>query len=430
MKKHLLCLNVLIIAAVMLTADGQTDAAAPQKQIITVWFNAGVSNALEVMELETEGFHQTQDIYQVEMTLVPEGVYNDRILAAGQTSDLPCLLFFDGPMVSYLAWLGYLQSIDRFVSAEMKADFLPSIITQGTYNQQLYTLGTYDAGLAIYGNRKYLEKAAVRIPTVEHPWDLAEFEAALEKLTALDEVEYALDMKINYGRGEWFTYGFSPIVQSFGGDLIDRKTYQSASNVLDGPQSVAAMEQFQSWFQNGWANPNPAGDDDFYGSRKAALSWVGHWVYSQYAEVLGDDLVLIPMPDFGHGPKTGMGTWNWGISSTCQNPEAAWAFLEYLLRSEGILRWTTIHNGVPARKSVLAQSELYKPGGPLHVYVQQIEAGWTVPRPLTPAYAVITKAFAEAVEQIVQGADVQMELTKAAEKIDQDIQAHQGYQVK
>ena len=34
---------------------------------------------------------------------------------------------------------------------------------------------------------------------------------ALEKLQALDEVEYAIDFKMNYGAGEWFTYGFSPI---------------------------------------------------------------------------------------------------------------------------------------------------------------------------------------------------------------------------
>lgn len=37
MKKHFRCLNVLIIATVMLTADGYTDAAASQKHILTAW---------------------------------------------------------------------------------------------------------------------------------------------------------------------------------------------------------------------------------------------------------------------------------------------------------------------------------------------------------------------------------------------------------
>ena len=58
LKKHLLCLNVLIIAAVILTADGHTDAAAPQRNSITVWFNAGLGNALQTMELNIEDFHK------------------------------------------------------------------------------------------------------------------------------------------------------------------------------------------------------------------------------------------------------------------------------------------------------------------------------------------------------------------------------------
>lgn len=429
MKRNAIFCAVLLIVTAVVIAAGQP-AEAATKRVVTIWFNAGLGNALKAMERNIEEFHMAQDAIGIEMSLVPEGTYTDCILAAGKTGDLPDLLFFDGPMVAYLAWLGYLQPIDRFVSGEMKADFLPSIIAQGTYNDHLYTLGIYDSGLAIYGNRAYLTKAGVRIPTVGKPWDLAEFEAALSRLTALKEVDYALDMKINYGRGEFYTYGFSPIVQSFGGDLIDRTTYRTAKGVLDGPRSVAALQRFQRWFQNGWANPAPEGDDDFYGSKKAALSWVGHWNYTKHAEGLGDDLVLIPMPDFGHGPKTGMGSWNWGISSACRFPENAWTFLEFILQPDRILRWTNLHPGVPARKSALMKSALYRPGGPLHVFIQQIEAGWAVPRPVTPAYATITKAFAEAIEKIIEGADVQAELTKAAGIIDEDIQRHDAYKTR
>ncbi len=63
----------------------------------------------------------------------------------------------------------------------------------------------------------------------------------MAKLQALNEVEYAIDFKINYGQGEWYTYGFSPIIQSFGGDLIDRSDYQSAEGVLNGSEAVTGM---------------------------------------------------------------------------------------------------------------------------------------------------------------------------------------------
>jgi multiple sugar transport system substrate-binding protein len=52
-----------------------------------------------------------------------------------------------------------------------------------------------------------------------------------------------------------------------------------------------------------------------------------------------------------------------------------------------------------------------------------------VPRPITPAYATISKEFAKAVDNIINGADVQAELSQAAQVIDQDIRDHDGYPI-
>jgi multiple sugar transport system substrate-binding protein len=421
-------ITTIITAACILYAASFSPAQPTTQKVITVWtHNLPGSVEGEVLAATVKAFEEAQSYYKIELLPIAPEIYANRVIASAQSGSLPCLLEFDGPYLYNFAWSGYLQPIDRFVSAELRADFLPSIIIQGTFNGKLYSLGQFDSGLGIYGNRRYLSAANVRIPTFEKPWNLTEFEEVLEKLTALSEVEYALDMKINYGRSEFYTACFSPIIQSFGGDLIDRQTYQQASGVLDGPQSVAAMEHFQSWFRKGWAGKSTTTDDDFYGSKKAALSWVGHWMYNPHAKGLGQDLVLLPLPDFGHGPKTAMGSWSWGITSNCQDPAGAWAFMEYLISPKEILRVTDANGAVPARRSVLTPSSLYSETGPLHLFVQQLESERAVPRPITPAYATITKAFAEAVERIVNGADVKIELSRAAQKIDQDIEAHQGY---
>ncbi len=413
-----------------LPSSAPDSTQANQQKTISVWTHTLPGSVEgEVMAMTVNAFEQVQDDYKIELVPIGIEIYADRVNGSAESGSLPCVLEFDGPYLYNFAWPGYLQPIDQFVSPELRADFLPSIIAQGTFNGQLYSLGQFDSGLAIYGNRQYLIEAGLRIPTFDDPWNLAEFEEGLEKLTALPQVEHAIEMKINYGRGEYYTYGFSPILQSFGGDLIDRQTYQQASGVLDGPQSVAAMQHFQSWFANGWAS-QPTVDDEFYVSKTVALSWVGHWMYNPHAEGLGEDLVLLPMPDFGAGPKTGMGSWNWGITSNCPDPAGAWAFIEYLLSPEEILRMTDANGAVPSRQSALAQSELYGESGPLHLFVQQLESDRAVPRPITPAYATISTAFAQAVENIVNGADVQAELTQAAQKIDQDIRDHQGYLIK
>ena len=413
-------------------ASTPTSEQSTQRKIIRVWTHM-LPGSVEgnVFAQSVRAFEQAQDQYTIEevVPFAPE-TYADRIIGSAQSGSLPCVLEFDLGHIYNFAWSGYLQPIDRFVSAELKADFLPSIITQGTFNGLLYSLGQFDSGMVVYGNRSYLERAGIRIPTFETPWNLAEFEEALEKLTALPEVEHAIDMKINYGRGEFFTYGYAPILQSFGGDLIDRSDYQRASGVLDGPQSVEAMQRFQSWFKKGWVGTSTTTDDDFYGSRKAALSWVGHWMYRPHARGLGEDLVVLPMPEFGHGPKTGMGSWSWGITSNCHDPAGAWTFIEYLMSSEEILRMTSNNGAVPARKSALAQSELYSETGPLRLLARQLQSKRAIPSPNTPAYTVISKAFAQAVDNIINGADVKAELTRAAQTIDQDLKAHNGYPIK
>ncbi|MEM9777119.1 MAG: extracellular solute-binding protein, partial [Chloroflexota bacterium] len=308
---------------------------------ISVWNHAGQGGERDAIETIAAGFNSSQSDYAVEIVSLPDGSYTDQVNAAALAGDLPCLLDFDGPLLYNFAWSGFLQPITGYVDQAMLDDFLPSIVNQGTYDGELYSLGQFDSGLAIYANKAYLEEAGVRIPSsIDDAWTLDEFEEALAALQALDQVEFALDMHFNYGRGEWYTYGFSPILQGFGGDLIDRSDYQSATGTLDGAESVAAMTALQSWVDAGYVNPGQTTDDDFYGSKISALAWVGHWMYNTHKDELGEDSILVPMPDFGGGAATGMGSWNWGITSTCNDPDGAWAFMDYMLQPDNILIMT------------------------------------------------------------------------------------------
>ena len=83
--------------------------------------------------------------------------------------------------------------------------------------------------------------------------------------------------------------------------------------------------------------------------------------------------------------------------------------------------------GGPGVKSAAANVELYKEGGPLNLYLQQLGGGIGYPRPAHPAYPTITAAFAKSVADIVDGKDVQASLDEAAKKIDQDIEDNKGY---
>jgi multiple sugar transport system substrate-binding protein len=83
--------------------------------------------------------------------------------------------------------------------------------------------------------------------------------------------------------------------------------------------------------------------------------------------------------------------------------------------------------GVPGRKSSAPMVDLYKEGGPLSLYLAQLNAGVGYPRPAHPAYPTITASFAKAVADIIDGKDVKASLDEAAKKIDQDISDNKGY---
>jgi len=417
-------LIVMLLALLALTV---VPVFAQDAEEITLFFHSGLGGERDALDTILNNFNESQSDYVAVPLELPEGSYTDLVNAAALAGDLACLLDLDGPTLYSFAWNGYLVPIEEYVSDELRADILPSILEQGTYNGELYSLGVFDSGLSIWGNAAYLEAAGVRIPEgIDDAWTFDEFNEALAALQALDEVEYAIDMKMNYGQGEWFSYGFAPIVQSFGGDLINREDYQSAEGVLNGEEAVAAMEWFQGLFDNGYTTATPA-DDNLFVDGKAALSWVGHWEAGRYQDALGDDLVLLPMPDLGAGAATGMGSWNWGITSQCANPDGAWALLEFMMSPDQMVIMTDNNGAIPSRISVLEDDEDYAEGGFKSVYFQQLAGGVAVPRPITPAYPVITAEFARAVDEIAAGADVQDALDTAVDAIDIDIEDNDGY---
>jgi multiple sugar transport system substrate-binding protein len=313
--------------------------------------------------------------------------------------------------------------LDDYVSDEMLADVLPSIIDQGMVDGQLWSLGQFDSGLAIWANKGMLEEAGVRIPEgIDDPWTLDELNAAMDALAPLvPEDGYVIDFKFTY-TGEWYSYGFGPIIRSFGGDTIDKETMDTAEGVLNGPEAVAFGEWFQSLFEKGYATATPVDPDADFIEGRVPLSYVGHWMYPPYKEAMGENLVLIPQPDFGAGAVTGMGSWNWGITSQCENPDGAWTFIEHLMQPENVKAMADANGAVPALLSILEEDERYAEGGDMYIYYQQLTEGVAVPRAATPAYPAIRTAMEDAINAIARGEDVQATLDAAVDVIDSYIE--------
>lgn len=424
-------INTYLILALLLMGIGACDPNAEEDTSqngtirLQVWAHAGQQAEREVLQSQVTRFSQQSGDVDVKLTFIPERDYNAQVQAAAIAGDLPDVLEFDGPYLYNYIWQGHLLPLENLLPSTLVSDLLPSITTQGTYDQHLYSVGVFDSGLGLFARQSALDAIGARIPSnAAEAWSIAEFNTILSKLAEQDQDRMVLDLKLNY-RGEWFSYGFSPILQSAGADLIDRRDYQNSQGVLNNPAAVAALQHLQDWITTGYVDPNL--DDAAFVNGQVALSWVGHWAYADYKQAWPSDLLLLPLPDFGHGSKTGQGSWNWGISRTSHHPSVAAQFISFLLSVDEVLRMSNANGAVPGTRSAVQRSLHYGDDGELRLFADQLMQGVSMPRPKTPAYPAITAEFQKAFQQIRHGVDVSQVLDQAAQRIDQDIKDNQGY---
>ncbi|MBB4985207.1 MULTISPECIES: sugar ABC transporter substrate-binding protein [Streptomyces] len=401
--------------------DGTSSGGGPTQ--ITMWtHSAGNPGELAVYKKIIGDFNASQKKYQVVQQNFPQGSYNDAITAAAAARNLPCLLDMDGPIMPNWAWAGYLRPLD--LPTSLTDSLLPTAV--GRYKGKVYSAGYWDAALSIFARKSVLDKAGIRIPTVDKPWTLDEFDAAVGKLKG-SGYKTPLDLGAA-DKGEWWPYAYSPMLQSSGGDLIDRGAMKSADGALNGPDSVKFFSWFQKAFKNGWANSDgPIGNQRFIDD-KVALSYTGVWNAKDALDKVGSDLLILPPVDFGKGPKIGGGSWQWGISSGCgdEQAEGARAYLKFSFQDKYLTAFADSQVVIPATDGAAAASKYFGANGSLRQFAV-LSRKFALARPATPGYPLISTTFEKAAKDIMNGADVTSTLDTAVKAIDTDIKSNNGY---
>ncbi len=413
----------LFLLAALLVIVGAVGAQGPTE--LSLWYH-GAGNEVEraILLQIIEDFNASQSDYVVVLEEFPQASYNESITAAALSGTLPDIIDVDGPVMPNWAWAGYMAPLE--LSEGALDGFLPGAI--GVWDGEVYSVGLWDAAVAMFARRSVLEENGIRIPTLEEPWTLEEFDGILETLQATGDFEYALDLGMAW-TGEWYPYAFSPFLQSFGGDLIDRETYLTAEGVLNGDAAIAFGEWWQSLFERelvpGTSQDSADRDTGFIEGRYA-LQWNGNWAALGALEAFGDDLLFLPAPDFGAGGKIGAASWQFGVAATSEHKAGANAFIEFAIQDEYLAAFSDGIGLVPATSSAAALTKNYAPGGPLEVFFGLSEAQALI-RPPTPGYVVMALVFEKALADIANGADVVDTLDAAVDEINADIEANGGY---
>ena len=430
MKKKFLCLAGILLAASCLSGcqkkevnPGDVAGYDPGEEYLSIWVHS-IEDTEEgqAYRESVESFNEAYDgTYFADIEFIPRndsgGGYSDKINASVMAGGLPDVLTVDGPNVAAYASNGIIQPLAELTEEE-ESIYLPSIIEQGTYNDQLYALGVMESSVGLYYNKEILEEAGIEVPDADHPWTWTEFLAILDQLKPLmDEMDgYPLDM--TFPVGETSIYYFAPFVWSGGGDLVSEDGL-TVDGYFNSQQSVDAMNYFRTIVEKGYMSEAPI--DKLFESGRAAFKFDGAWevntIYGSYPDIELGVAPYIVSDDWQGGKYTPTGSWAFAASSETENIEGATELVKWMSGVESGIRIWDMTKSFPSTYEAFENIDVFQTDENYSALYDQL-SNYGHPRPKTPVYPQVSTSFQEVLESVALGGkDAQSELDKSVERI-------------
>ena len=397
-----LILTVGMLSANIYGCSSSNNATEDGVAKITVWTQEG-----QVVEQEyyKNAIEQFNELYageiEASLQMIPRGngyEYENKINAAATSGSLPDIIAMDGPSVANYA------------------DFVPSIIKQGTVDGQLYALGAAESTVVLFYNKDVLDAAGIQAPTtLEDAWTWKEVYEISKKLKTNDM--YGINLDWDLGEGQ--IYAFAPMIWSNGGELLSEDG-KKIDGYLNSDKSIEALEFYQKFAVEGLINLQPLPND--FEEGKSAMYLMGSWEIQTIEESYPDfNYGITYYPKFSESSKvvSPSGDWCFGITSGSENQEAAAKLLEFLTSAEEVEEYCSAISKPPARISVFDNMEEYQDENKKVIKEQVINTAH--PRPISTSYPVLSSEFASALQDIRTGVDVKDALAKVVTRFNEDI---------
>lgn len=432
--KRLLALFLSVTMLVAATACGSaktstdsgtdSDSSTGSGEVISVWLPEYNENEKAAIKLVLDGFNkENEGKYSAEMTYIPRGnsfEYENKISTAAASGTLPDVIMLDGPSMANYADAAIIQPLGGYFEQADLDDFVESVIVQGTYEDQLYTLAPLESSVMLFYNKTMLDAEGITPPTeLDKAWTWDDVYEASKKLTK-DDV-YGINLTWDLGEGQ--IYGFAPVIWSNGSELVAEDN-STTEGYLNSEQAVQALTQMQRFSNEKLMNLQALENDFWNGGSAMYLS--GCWQFATSESYPDVDWGVTYYPASPETKKvvSPSGDWSWGISSNAKDPEAAAAFIKYFTSTESCVSLAEAAGKPPARVSSFDQMEQFNEY-PYSILKEQV-VGTAHPRPKMVSYPSLSSEFSIAMQDILKGSDAKTSLDTAVVHVDEVIQRDQG----
>ncbi|MBI5449851.1 MAG: extracellular solute-binding protein [Gammaproteobacteria bacterium] len=350
------CLWPLLVITFGLLVACDEDRQAPHAVTeLEVWMHGGSAARLQTLQGQVARFNASQRRQRINVVVLPAGNYHAQVNAALADGRLPDILEVDAALFSRAISGERLLRLDKQLTEGTQVDLLPEVMQQGMSQGHLYQVASDDAVIAMYVRRSQLQAAGVMIPAAGQGWSAAEFSRVLARLAEHDADHAVLDLQLNRS-DDWISSLLMPLLQSAGVDINADALADHSRGALNDEGAVRVLTQLQHWLRQGSVDGN--GDDLAFVNGRVAVSIADQSHYLRYRAAAADDLLVLPLPDFGHGIRSVHDNWGWALSTRCKDPRAAIRFIEFLLQPAEMLRITDSSGTLPVTRSAVSSSQL------------------------------------------------------------------------
>ncbi len=338
---------------------------------------------------------------------VPYGEYENKVRLALSSGTGADIIWVDTPNLASYAANGALTPLDEYWDPSDYDDLLDSSKQAMKYNGKIYAAPLNEANLCLFYNKDLTDKAGITPPkTVAEAWTWEQFYEAAKKLTEKDangKVKVygaSPSMTAVTDVNEGSTFGLISWIWQGGGEILSEDGTK-ATGVFDSTQNIETLKFFQKFYTEGIA-PKQAIANGFE-TGKVAMFFVGPWEFGYLKEKFPKfNVGTTPLPrNVQAGSPTG--SWDMAITSQCKEPQAAWEYIKQVTGKEDSKKRTDLTGDLPARKSVLEQSEQLKTE--LFQPIKDQLMNGAKPRPVSPVYPKISEALTKAFNDVAFGKD-------------------------
>ncbi|MGI8459639.1 MAG: ABC transporter substrate-binding protein [Propionibacteriaceae bacterium] len=309
-------------------------------------------------EVETEALNHLSEMVTaanpnikltLQTTTFPD--YWTKLAAQASGGNVGCILGVQGPRAPSITSLLLPLTKDRLSAAGIDmADFNPSISEALQADGEQIAV-PYDLGpLIMYYNEDAFAKAGVDPPSID--WTIADFQAAAKKVTT----------------AKMSGYSFFPTVDQFAAWSLSRTGQQpidaDGKVHLDTPEMISTFEFLQQMVKDGVSPQLPATTDtntalNAFIAGNSAMVVDGPWQYGNILKTAKFKAGVAVIPAGDAGGKSHIAGSGYGISKTCDQPEAAMKAIATITGPEAEQYLGEVGRAYPART---AQSDAWYVG--------------------------------------------------------------------